>query len=58
MKARRVTIMLEVITGLPIKSLRDKEWWKVGMETSLDDPDLQVLQIQAFVIKKGNDWLI
>lgn len=55
MKARKVVIELEVITALPIKTLRDREWWEVGMETSLDDPDLQVTQVQVNVIKKEKD---
>ena len=50
MKARKVTITLEVITALSLKDLRDKEWWRQGIATS-EDQDLDITQIQVNVIK-------
>lgn len=51
MKARKVTVTLEVLTALPIKTLRDVEWWKMGMMVGEGDPDLDILQAQVNVIK-------
>jgi hypothetical protein len=55
MKARRVTIMLEVITEHQLITLRSKEWWKDGMEDGAGGDDLMVLQAQANVIKEKKD---
>jgi hypothetical protein len=54
MKPRKVAIVLEVETNLPLEDLRRKEWWRVGM--TLDgydpyDPEVKVLQVQVNVIK-------
>lgn len=51
MKARKVTVTLEVLTALPIKTLRDVDWWKEGMIVSEVDPDLDIVQVQVNVIK-------
>ena len=53
MKARKVTITLKVLTALPIGTLKCRDWWKEGMITHLEDPDLNVVQVQVNVIKKG-----
>ncbi len=52
MKARKVKIELEVITALPIKTLRDSVWWAEGMiDGNEEDQDLDVTQVQVNVIK-------
>jgi hypothetical protein len=53
MKARKVTITLEVLTVLPIKTLRDRdpEWWKEGMIVSICDEDLEIVRVQVDVTK-------
>jgi len=54
MKPRKVSITLEVETGLSIKTLRSKEWWEEGMEDydpeSPNDTPI-VNQVQVNVIK-------
>ena len=50
MKARKVTVTLELFTALPIKTLRDKEWWKGGMiDSNSEDENLDVTQVQVNV---------
>ena len=51
MKARKVTVTLEVFTALTIKTLRDVEWWKEGMIVGNEDEDLNVVRVQVDVIK-------
>ncbi len=50
MKARKVSITLEVTTALTMKTLKDKMWWYDGMRIS-EDIYLEVHQIQVNVIK-------
>lgn len=51
MKARKVRIVLEVLTALPIKALKDVEWWRMGMVTDAEDPGLGVARVEVTVIK-------
>ena len=52
MKARKVKILLEVITTSPIKTLRDAEWWKGGMvDYNCEDENLEITKVQVEVIK-------
>lgn len=53
MKARKVSITLEVVTALPLKILKDKGWWELGMIDATEDPELNVDQVQVNVIKAG-----
>jgi len=50
MKARKVTITLEVTTALPLKTLKDTMWWQEGMVGDGDE-DLDVTKVQVNVIK-------
>jgi hypothetical protein len=56
MKARKVYIRLELITALPVKTLKDKNWWTLGIADpdGPPDPKLSVDQVQVNVIKPSD----
>jgi len=55
MKPRKVSITLEVETTLPIKTLRNKAWWREGMGSFNEEGNFSeehiVNQVQVNVIK-------
>jgi len=51
MKARKVTITLEIETGVSLRTLKDKDWWSTIWEGPDDDPDFRIIQVQVNVIK-------
>jgi hypothetical protein len=56
MKAKKVYIRLELTTALPVKTLKNKNWWTLGMVDSEGppDPELSVDQVQVNVIQPSD----